>query len=55
MILDILLISAMSDESERVFLETHHIVSWDRVQISAKTFEYVEYLKHWKQNEILKK
>ncbi len=30
MTLDILSISAMSDESERIFSEAHHTVSWKR-------------------------
>ena len=30
MILDIFSISAMSNESERVFSEAHHIISWER-------------------------
>ena len=55
MILDILLISAMSDEAERIFSETHHTISWKKAQMSAETLEYVECLKHWKQNEILNK
>ena len=53
MTIDILSISAMSNEAERVFSEAHHTVSWKRIQINAKTLKYVECLKHWKQNEIL--
>ena len=53
MTIDILSISAMSDEAERIFSETHHTVSWKRAQMNAETLEYVECLKHWKQNRIL--
>jgi hAT family C-terminal dimerisation region len=53
MILDILLISAMSNELERVFSEAHHTVSWEKVQMNAETLKYVECLKYWKQNGIL--
>ncbi len=54
-ILDVLLISAMSNESERVFSEAHHIISWKRAQIKIETLKYVKYLKHWKKHDILKK
>ena len=53
MIIDILSISTISDEAEKVFLETHHTVSWKRAQMNAETLECVECLKHWKQNRIL--
>ena len=53
MTIDILSISTMSDEAERIFSETCHTVSWDRAQMSAETLEHIECLKHWKQNEIL--
>ena len=53
MTLDILSISAMSDESERIFSEACCTVSWKRAQMNAETLECVECLKHWKQNEIL--
>jgi len=53
MTLDILSISAMSDELERVFSEACHTVSWERAQMNAETLECVECLKHWKWNEIL--
>ena len=53
MIIDILLISVMSDEAERIFLKTHCTISWKKTQMNAKIFEHVECLKHWKWNEIL--
>ena len=53
MTINILSISAMSNEAERVFSETCYTVSWDRAQMSAETLEHVECLKHWKWNEIL--
>ena len=45
----------MSDEAERVFSEACCTVSWERAQMNVETLEYVECLKHWKWNEILKK
>ena len=53
MMLNIFSISAMSDEAERMFSETHYTVSWKKAQMSTETLECVECLKHWKQNEIL--
>ena len=53
MTINILSISVMSNEAERVFSEAHHTVSWKKIQMNAETFECVECLKHWKQNEIL--
>ena len=44
MTIDILSISAMSDEAERVFSETCCTVSWKKAQMNAETFEYVKYL-----------
>ena len=43
----------MSDEAERVFSGTHRTILWDRSQLSPKTIEAVECLKHWKKNGIL--
>jgi hAT family C-terminal dimerisation region len=48
MALDILSISAMSDELERMFSEAHHMISWERAQMNAETLKCVEYLKYWK-------
>ena len=53
MIINILSISAMSDEAERVFSETCCTVSWKKAQMNAETLECVECLKHWKWNRIL--
>ena len=53
MIINIFSISIKSNEAERIFSETYHTVSWERAQMNVETFEYVECLKHWKQNEIL--
>ena len=53
MMLNILSISAMSDEAERMFSEAHHTVSWKRAQLNVKTLKYIEYLKHWKQSKFL--
>ena len=43
----------MSDEAERVFSGARRTISWDRSQLSPKTIEAVECLKHWKKNGIL--
>ena len=48
MIIDIFSISVISDEAEKIFSETHHTVFWERAQMNAEIFEYVECLKHWK-------
>ena len=53
MTIDILSISAMSDEAERIFSEAHCTVSWKKAQMNAEILECVKYLKYWKQNEIL--
>ena len=53
MTIDILSISAMSNEAKRVFSETCYIISWKKAQMNVETFEYVKCLKHWKQNRIL--
>ena len=53
MTIDILSISAMSDEAERIFSETCHTISWERTQMNVETLEYVKCLKHWKWNRIL--
>ena len=53
MTIDILSISAISDEAERIFSETCCTVSWKRTQMNAETLECVKSLKHWKWNEIL--
>ena len=53
MTIDILSISVMSDEAERIFSETHHTVSWKRAQMNAEILECIKYLKYWKWNKIL--
>jgi hypothetical protein len=53
MALDILSIPAMSDKPERVFLGARRTISWERGQMEPETLEFVECLKHWKQNGIL--
>ena len=47
MAIEILLIPAMSDKPERVFLGGRRIVSWERMQIDPKTLEKIECLKNW--------
>jgi hypothetical protein len=53
MAINILSVPAMSDEAERVFSGARCTISWDRSQLSPKTIEAVECLKHWKKNGIL--
>jgi hypothetical protein len=53
MAINILSVPAMSDEAERVFSGARRTISWDRSQLSPKTIEAVECLKHWKKNGIL--
>jgi len=52
MAINILLILAMSDEPERVFLGGRRTVSWERAQIGAENLKRVECLKHWKRSGI---
>ena len=46
MAINILSISLISNEPERVFLDIRYIVSWDRGQIEAEIIEIREYLKY---------
>jgi hypothetical protein len=46
MIIDILSISLINNELERVFLEARRTVSWDRGQIESEIIEMRKYLKH---------
>jgi hypothetical protein len=46
MIIDILSIPVINDESKRIFLKTRRTISWERAQIGVENFEKVEYLKH---------
>jgi len=55
MAIDILLIPAMSNKPERVFLGGRRTVLWERAQIGAENLERVECLKHWKRSGILDK
>ena len=50
--IDILLIPAMSDELERVFLGACCIILWERAQLGAENIERVECSKHWKRSGI---
>ena len=53
MAINILSISLMSNEPERVFSGGRHTVSWDRAQLEAEIIEMRECLKYWKRSEIL--
>jgi hypothetical protein len=52
MVIDILSIPVINDKSERIFLGTRRIISWERAQIGAENLEKVEYLKYWKRSDI---
>jgi len=47
MVIKILLILAINDNPERVFLGGYCTVLWDRMQIDPKTLKETEYLKNW--------
>jgi hypothetical protein len=51
--INILLILAISDKLERVFLGGRCIVLWERAQMGVENLKRVEYSKHWKQSGIL--
>jgi len=53
MAINILLIPAISDKPERVFLGARCIILWERAQLGAKNIERVECLKHWKRSGII--
>jgi hypothetical protein len=46
MIIDILSISVINDELERIFLETRRTISWERAQIGIENLKRVECLKY---------
>jgi len=52
MAIEILLIPAMSDDPERVFLGGRCTVLWDRMQIDPETLKKIECLKNWHQRRI---
>ncbi|OCK90773.1 uncharacterized protein K441DRAFT_461423, partial [Cenococcum geophilum 1.58] len=47
MAIKILLIPAISDKPERVFLGGRCTVLWERMQIDSKTLKKTECLKNW--------
>jgi hypothetical protein len=53
MIINILSISAINNELEKIFSEARRTVSWDKKQIKLEIIEIREYLKYWKRNGIL--
>ena len=55
MIIDVLSISAMSTESEWVFSEAHHTISWERMQLEEKTIKKTECLKNWMHSDLTMK
>ncbi len=55
MIINILLISAMSAESEWVFSEAWHTISWERMKLEEKTIKKTECLKSWMHSDFIRK
>jgi hypothetical protein len=51
-IIDILSIPIINDESERIFLKTRRTISWERAQMKTENFEKIKYLKYWKRSDI---
>jgi hypothetical protein len=47
---DILSISPMSDEPERIFSSARRVLSWDRARLDDKVLERLQCIKHWKKN-----
>ena len=45
----------MSAESEQVFSEAHHTISWERMQLEKKIIEKTECLKSWMHNNLTMK
>jgi len=52
MAINILLILAINDEPERVFLGARRIILWERAQLGAENIKRVEFLKYWKRSGI---
>ena len=55
MTIDVLSISAMNAESEQIFSEACHTISWERMQLKKKTIEKTECLKSWIHNNFIMK
>ena len=55
MIINVLLISAMSAESEWVFSEAQCTISWERMKLEEKTIKKTECLKSWIYNNLTRK
>ena len=53
MAIDILSISPILDEPERVFLGARRTVLWDRARLKGNTIERLQYIKHQKKNRII--
>jgi hypothetical protein len=54
MAIEILSILAISDEPERVFLEGHCTVLWEKMQIDSETLKKTECLKNWHQKRTIR-
>ena len=52
MAINVLSISAMSAEAERVFSGARRTISWERSSLQARSVEQSECLKHWIKSNI---
>ena len=55
MTIDVLSIFVMSAESEQVFSEAQHTISWERMKLEKKIIEKTECLKSWMHNDFTMK
>ena len=55
MTIDVLSISVMSAESEWVFSEAWHTISWERMKLEKKTIKKTKCLKNWMCNDFTMK
>ncbi len=52
--MEILLIPAISDKPERVFLGERHMILWERMQLGVEIVQKTAYMKSWYRSGILK-
>ena len=45
----------MSAESEQIFSEAYHTISWEKMQLEKKTIEKTKYLKSWMHSDFIMK
>jgi hypothetical protein len=54
MAIDVLSITPMSDDPERVFSGSRRTVSWDRARLGVGNIEKTEYLGNWNKNDLIR-